>query len=447
MKALIIAAGDGTRMQPVTRGRHKSLMPLLGLKIMERVILGAKEAGIREFVIVTGYRGRELQGIIGNGSKYGVAIEYVQNNEWEKANGLSVLKAKAKFHGNFVLLMSDHVFDYHTLQRLVRIKLQKDECALAIDRNLDSVLDVTDTTKVVVRSGRVNTIGKHLEKYNAYDTGMFLCSPVIFKVLEQTTRKGKNSLTNGMNVLVHNSKLRTFDIRGNFWSDCDTYADIKFAEKKLLKSLIKSRDGMISKNLNRRVSTFITRFLIKTPITPNVITFAIPTLFGIPTFFLLAQGTYPWVLLGGIMIQFMSIIDGCDGEISRLKYLKSVWGKWLDPIMDRYVDTIVIAGMGYGYWRVTGNQMVLPILAFVMLSEMFSDYLTSKFESQTGRKLRFNGLRFKRDMRLLVLAVGAITNQVFLSFIIFIVVSQLKFAGQIIAGRRIAQNISVSRVG
>ena len=62
MKALIIAAGDGTRMQPVTRGRHKSLMNLLGLKIIERVILGAKEAGILEFVIVTGYKGKRTFG-------------------------------------------------------------------------------------------------------------------------------------------------------------------------------------------------------------------------------------------------------------------------------------------------------------------------------------------------------------------------------------------------
>ena len=60
MKALIIEAGNGTRMQPVTYGRHKSLMSLLGLRIIERIILAAKTAGIFEFVIVTGYKGKEL---------------------------------------------------------------------------------------------------------------------------------------------------------------------------------------------------------------------------------------------------------------------------------------------------------------------------------------------------------------------------------------------------
>lgn len=125
MKALIIAAGNGTRMQPVTQGRHKSLMPLLGLKIIERVILGAKEAGIHEFVIVTGYKGEKLQGFLGNGAKYGISISFVQNNNWEKANGISALIARNHFNENFVLLMSDHVFNPKTLIRIQRLKLKK----------------------------------------------------------------------------------------------------------------------------------------------------------------------------------------------------------------------------------------------------------------------------------------------------------------------------------
>src|SRR3989344_2053752 len=339
MKALIIAAGDGTRMQPVTRGRHKSLMSLLGLKIMERVILAAKEAGIREFVIVTGYRGRELQQVIGNGSKYDVAIEDVQNDEWEKANGLSVLKAKAKLQNNFVLLMSDHVFDYHTLQRLVRIKLQKDECALAIDRTLGSVLDVADTTKVVARSGRVHTIGKHLEKFNAYDTG---------------------------------------------------------------------------------------RFLIKTPITPNMISVFIPTL-AILTFFILSRGTQMSFIFGGILIQFLSIIDGCDGEISRLKFQKSVFGAWLDPILDRYVDMFLIAGMAYGYWNATGNDLILLMAVMVIFADVLQDYMSAKFFMITGKKLRSSlDFPFKRDLRMLVLAIGAVTGQILVSFLVFAILVNLK---------------------
>jgi len=442
MKALIIAAGDGTRMQPVTRGRHKSLMNLLGLKIIERVILGAKEAGIREFVIVTGYEGDHLRETVGDGQKYGVSIQYLENKKWEKANGLSALCAKDHFRENFVLLMSDHVFDPRTLTKIQRLKLKDKECVLAIDRRMDSVLDISDTTKVISKNGRVEKISKGLENYNAYDTGMFVCSPYIFKILEKTTANGKNSLTNAMSVLASEGKLRIFNIKNKFWADCDTWADIKFAEKKLLSSLAKPQDGVLSKNFNRKVSTFITRFLIKTPITPNMISVFIPVL-AILTFFLLSKGTYPWLIFGGLMIQFLSIIDGCDGEIARLKFMKSFLGAWLDPILDRYVDMFLIAGLAYGYWNSTGDDLILFMAVMVIFADVLQDYMSAKFLIITGKKLRSSlDFPFKRDLRMLVLAIGAITGQVLVSFLVFVILVNLKVVLKVVSAKRITEEVS-----
>jgi len=440
MKALIIAGGNGTRMQPVTRGQHKSLMNLLGLKIIERVILGAKKAGIYEFVIVIGYRGQDIKRFIGNGEKLGISVKYVENKNWHKANGISVQIAKDYFkkEEQFVLLMSDHVFDYSTLENIQRLKLKKNECVLAIDRNLKSVLDIEDTTKVVVKNGRVQAINKQLENYNAFDTGMFICSPYIFEVLKKTTKMKKNSLSDGMRILAGEGKLRAFDIKGRVWSDCDTYADIKFAEKKLLISLTKSGDGVVSKLFNRKISTFITKFLIHTSLTPNVISFAIPIL-AIFTFFILATGAYPWLLVGGLMIQFLSIVDGVDGEMARIKFMGSKWGKWIDPILDRYVDTILIAGMAYGYWNMTGSSFIFAIAMFVILADVLQDYMSSKFVVLTGGKLITRDLPFKRDTRLLILAIGTITNQILFAYIIFILLSQYKVVNRFIAAKQITE--------
>jgi len=448
MKTLIIAAGNGTRMQSVTRGRHKSLMNLLGLKVIERVILGAKEAGIFEFVIVTGFKGKELKESVGDGSRFGVSITFVHNNNWEKANGISVFKAKDYFKENFILLMSDHVFDWRTLFKLKRIKLKEDECALAIDENLDSVLDIDDTTKVLVKNNKISSINKSLDIYNAYDTGMFLCSPNIFKVLKKTISHHKNSLSDGMRILAKEGKLRAFNIKGRFWSDCDTYADIKFAENKLLKSLTKSEDGFLSKKINRRVSTFFTRFLIKTPITPNMISFAIPII-GILTFFILAKGVYPWILIGGLLIQFMSIIDGCDGELARIKFLRSKWGGFLDANLDKYVDTAIVAGMALGYLKITGNEFILPIALLVIFGFGLDGYMPNKFVATVRRKLSFDVFKFiniGRDLRLLILALGAIFNQIFLAFAIIILIYHLKVVIRLISARRICNEIVISSV-
>ena len=440
MKALIIAAGNGTRMQPVTHGRHKSLMNLLGLKIIERVILGAKEAGIFEFVVVTGYKGEELEESIGDGSRFGVSITFVHNSDWEKANGISVFKSKDYFKENFILLMSDHVFDWKTLLKLKRIKLKKDECVLAIDKNLDSVLDADDTTKVLIKNSKITSINKNLDIYNAYDTGMFLCSPNIFKVLRKTIGEGKNSLTNAMSILASERKLRPFNIREKFWSDCDTYADIKFAEKKLLKTLPKSGDHFIARNFNRKVSIQITKFLIKTFLTPTMISFGILFL-AIVTSVLLARGTYPWLFIGGILIQFVSILDGCDGEVARLKFVGSKWGAWFDGTMDKYVDTIIVTGLAYGLWNITGNILIWPITIFVLFGLITDGYMVMKFTGIVGHSIKWKGLGVERDLWMLILAVGAMTNQVFLALILLLVFMHYKVFARLTMAKRISEEI------
>lgn len=441
MRALIIAAGNGTRMQPVICGRHKSLMELLSLKIIERVVLASKEAGILEFLIVVGYKGDGIKKQIGNGQRYGVSVEYIENKKWEKSNGISVLLAKDFFQNEerFALLMSDHVFNSGTLRGIKRVKIKRDECVLAIDKNLKSALDIEDTTKAMVKNGRVVRIGKNIEEYNAYDTGMFVCTPQIFNYLDKTTKVGKNSLTDGIKHYVSNNNLKAYDIKGNFWADCDTYEDIKFAKKGLLKSLTKNKDGIISKTINRKFSTSITRLLIKMPITPNMISFII-LLFAPLAFIFLAQGTYPWLIIGGLLIQFMSIADGCDGEVARLKLVRSEFGGFLDRNLDKYIDATAIAGMAVGYLKVTNDATILPVAIFLMLGLGLDGYMPNVFRVETGHKLKIKWPIYAsigRDFRLLILALGAIFNQVMIVFLILLVIYNLRVVFRLIAGKRI----------
>ncbi|KKR64605.1 MAG: hypothetical protein UU05_C0047G0002 [Candidatus Curtissbacteria bacterium GW2011_GWA1_40_47] len=122
------------------------------------------------------------------------------------------------------------------------------------------------------------------------------------------------------------------------------------------------------------------------------------------------------------------------------------WGKWIDPILDRYVDAIVIAGMAYGYWIITGNNFILPIAIFVLLADILQDYMSSKFAVITGVKLKTRDVSFKRDARLLLLALGAITNQILIAFIVFIVISQYKVVNRFIAAKRITEERVSSKI-
>ena len=76
MKALIIAAGRGSRFGSLTEDKPKPLIKLLGLSLIKRVILTAKQAGIYEFIIIIGYLGEKIKEKLGDGNRYDVKITY-----------------------------------------------------------------------------------------------------------------------------------------------------------------------------------------------------------------------------------------------------------------------------------------------------------------------------------------------------------------------------------
>jgi 1L-myo-inositol 1-phosphate cytidylyltransferase len=79
-----------------------------------------------------------------------------------------------------------------------------------------------DATKVRTISDYIIDIGKQLTRYDAVDTGMFLCTPGIFSALDQATEDGNCSLSDGMRILAASRKLRAFDIGDRVWQDVDT---------------------------------------------------------------------------------------------------------------------------------------------------------------------------------------------------------------------------------
>jgi NDP-sugar pyrophosphorylase family protein len=233
MKAIILAAGDGSRLRPLTDEIPKPLVPLGGAPLIERIVLSAKEAGIKEFLVVLGYLGDRLKEGLGDGKKHGVKIEYVDNLEWEKANGVSVYKAGEILKENFVLLMGDHIFDSRTLSVIKDFEISAKGCALCVDYDIERVFDLDDATKVEVEDGKIRKIGKDLKIYNAIDTGMFLCSPYLFEVLEENIRKGRDSLSESIQTLADQDLMKAYDMKGAFWFDLDTMEDLERAESLL----------------------------------------------------------------------------------------------------------------------------------------------------------------------------------------------------------------------
>ena len=229
-QCLILAAGNGSRLRPLSNGLPKPLMPVHGRSLVEHVIRDAHAAGIDHFVIVVGYGANAMRHWFAHTRLDGISVTLIENSEYHKNNGISVLKAKDCFHSPFLLLMSDHIFEASTARALLNEPLMKGEVILAVDSKLDTIFDLDDVTKVKREGDHIVAISKEITDYDAFDTGMFLCSPELFRALESAKKDGNCSLSDGMRILGRRGKLRAFDIGDASWQDVDTPEALAYTE-------------------------------------------------------------------------------------------------------------------------------------------------------------------------------------------------------------------------
>lgn len=323
--------------------------------------------------------------------------------------------------------MADHNYDHRILDQLLKTKIGKDECILCVDKNPGDHLNIDDATKVRTMDHRIEAIGKDLSDYDCIDTGIFICNPIIFDVLEQSISKGDEGLSGGIKILAQQHKMRYMSLGDNFWIDVDDKTDRKNAELLICNKLKKDTDGPVSRILNRPISLRISKLLLKTGITPNQIS-VLSTIIGLVGTSFFFNGEYFYLILGGIIIHIHSIVDECDGEVARLKLRQSKYGGWLDSVLDRYVDAAIILGLVYGYWSINGDITIWIIGFFALIGSFLNSYTSDKYDSifKDGEMEKSSKFRMGRDVRLLLITIGALTNQILVILIILAVIANFE---------------------
>jgi phosphatidylglycerophosphate synthase len=130
------------------------------------------------------------------------------------------------------------------------------------------------------------------------------------------------------------------------------------AEAALFRSLRKPQDGWTSRWLNRYLSLALSRLLVQTPLRPNQLSLAILAV-GLAGAWLASRGTYASMLAGAALFQAQSVLDGCDGEISRVSHRGSLLGEWLDTIGDDLTNYSFFGGAALGLFRASGSPWYL----------------------------------------------------------------------------------------
>ena len=224
--AILLAAGEGSRLRPAAP--FKPLCPVGGRTLLAHALHGLAEAGLARAVVVLGYGASEIEAHLA-AQAWPLAVATVRVEDYRKPNGSSVLAAEAHVAGEAALLaMCDHLVDPGLYRRMAEAGAG-DGARLGIDRRLASDwVDLDDVTRVQTDGARIAAIGKHLEPYDCFDTGVFAIGPALFAALR---RFEAPSLTEGMRVLAGERTALVTDCSDLDWIDVDDAWALDKAER------------------------------------------------------------------------------------------------------------------------------------------------------------------------------------------------------------------------
>jgi len=148
----------------------------------------------------------------------------------------------------------------------------------------------------------------------------------------------------------------------------------------------------VSRHINRPISTRLSRWLVRTPLTPNHVTF-ITFAVGLLSAWMVSAGTYWSVFWGALLFQLSSILDGCDGEVAKLTFRESKYGSWLDTITDNLTYVAFFSGVVWGYAATSGASSVLSLGVASVIAVTLSIMLMYYYLAHTGENgslVRYN---------------------------------------------------------
>lgn len=160
----------------------------------------------------------------------------------------------------------------------------------------------------------------------------------------------------------------THEAQGGLFCPIHQKSDLAKAQSILTRSLRKplgrESDGLVAYFINRPMSLQISRLLANSPITPNMIT-AVGLIIGLLAAFLVAQGSYIYMVVGAVLWQTSSMLDGVDGELARMRLAPSHSGEWFDTIADDIINVSFLVGLGHGASVQSSNSLYFTLALIV----------------------------------------------------------------------------------
>ncbi len=219
MKAVILAAGKGTRLEPLTEDTPKCMLPLAGKPIMEHVIKAVRKAGIREAVLIVGCKEEKIREYFGDGSNFGIKIKYAsQKQQLGTAHAIGTIE----LNEDFLVLNGDTLISSECIDSVLSAHGAGTQDSAAT-LGLKKVEEPSNYGVVRLENSRVVEIIEKPKGYvsNLANAGIYAFSPKIFEAIKKTkkSKRGEYEITSSIGILIKEGEVvRGVKIRG-MWSD------------------------------------------------------------------------------------------------------------------------------------------------------------------------------------------------------------------------------------
>jgi UDP-N-acetylglucosamine diphosphorylase/glucosamine-1-phosphate N-acetyltransferase len=248
MKCVILAAGEGNRMHPLTFTRPKVMLPLAGKPILEWNLMNARAAGLKEFIFVVSYKSEMVREYFSDGKHWNVKITYVnQGKAMGTAHAIGITET---FVDDCVVMCGDTIFGTSDIKHMMKKGTKI------------GLIHIESPTEY----GIVELKGKHLVKIyekmdqpftNVVNAGIYHFNNSIFRYIRKTNKsqRGEYEITDSINMLVRKEPMEGVFL--NQWRDVVYPWHLLEANEELLKKITTKIHGTIEKNVTIKGSIIV----------------------------------------------------------------------------------------------------------------------------------------------------------------------------------------------
>ena len=253
MNTVILAAGEGNRMRPLTYTRPKVMLPIANKPILEHLLISVREAGLEDFIFVVGYHDEQVRDYFGNGERWGVHIQYAtQRRQMGTADALKAIEGLV--NGNFLVINGDIIVDQGDIDRLKEqkcctistIKVDQTEGLGTVDLEMDRVVRIHE--KVDSHTSRLA------------NAGLYLFTPQIFDAITQTLKspRGEYEITDSLQWTIDKG-YPVSHYQLSYWLNLSYPWDLLTANESLLTRIVPQNVGEIEDNVVMKGAVTIDR--------------------------------------------------------------------------------------------------------------------------------------------------------------------------------------------